>query len=30
MDINSLPRGSYLMLFYSKEGFAGSKKLVKN
>ncbi len=29
-DISSKPKGTYLLLFYTKDGFAGSKKLIKN
>lgn len=30
MDVSSLASGTYIMLFYTKEGFAGSKKLIIN
>jgi hypothetical protein len=29
-DLKSLPKGTYLLLFYTNQGFAGSKKLIKN
>ncbi len=29
-DVSDLPKGTYLLLFYTKQGFAGSKKLIKN
>lgn len=30
LDVSNLAKGSYILLFYSNEGFTGSKKLVKN
>jgi len=30
LDVSSLAKGTYLLLFYTQQGFAGSKKLVKN
>ena len=30
IDISSLAKGTYLLLFYTNQGFAGSKKLIKN
>jgi len=30
MDVSSLSSGTYLLLFYTSEGYAGSKKLIKN
>lgn len=30
LDINSLSKGSYILLFYTDKGFTGSKKLIKN
>lgn len=30
LDINSLPKGTYILLFYTNKGFTGSKKLIKN
>jgi hypothetical protein len=30
MDIHSLSKGTYILLFYTAQGFAGSKKLIKN
>jgi len=30
MDINFLAKGTYMLLFYSNQGFAGSKKLIRN
>jgi hypothetical protein len=30
LDVSDLPKGTYLLLFYTKQGFAGSKKLIKN
>ncbi len=30
MDVSSLSKGTYLLLFYTNQGFAGSKKLIKN
>jgi len=30
MDISSLSKGTYILLFYTNQGFAGSKKLIKN
>jgi hypothetical protein len=30
LDVNSLSEGTYLLLFYTSDGFAGSKKLIKN
>ncbi len=29
-NISSLSKGAYILLFYTNEGFAGSKKLIKN
>lgn len=29
-NVKSLPKGTYIMLFYTNQGFAGSKKLIKN
>ncbi len=29
-NISSLPKGAYILLFYTNEGFAGSKKLIRN
>jgi hypothetical protein len=30
LDISSLAKGTYILLFYTNQGFAGSKKLIKN
>jgi len=30
LDVSSLSKGTYLLLFYTNEGFGGSKKLIKN
>jgi len=30
LDVSSLSKGTYILLFYTKKGFAGSKKLIKN
>ena len=30
LDVNTLPKGTYLLLFYTNKGFVGSKKLIKN
>ncbi len=30
LDINSLSKGTYILLFYTNKGFTGSKKLIKN
>lgn len=30
LDISSLPKGTYILLFYTNQGFGGSKKLIKN
>ena len=30
LDVNSLSKGSYILLFYTDKGFTGSKKLIKN
>jgi len=30
LDVSSLSKGTYLLLFYTSEGFGGSKKLIKN
>jgi hypothetical protein len=30
LDVSSLAKGTYLLLFYSDQGFGGSKKLIKN
>jgi hypothetical protein len=30
LDISSLAKGTYVMLFYTDKGFTGSKKLIKN
>lgn len=30
LDMSSLPKGAYILLFYTSQGFAGSKKLIKN
>lgn len=29
-DVKTLPKGTYILLFYTSQGFAGSKKLIKN
>lgn len=29
-DVNSILKGTYVLLFYTKEGYAGSKKLIRN
>jgi len=29
-DVSSLPKGTYILLFYTGKGFTGSKKLIKN
>jgi hypothetical protein len=29
-DVSSIAKGTYVLLFYTKEGYAGSKKLIKN
>jgi hypothetical protein len=29
-DVNSIAKGTYVLLFYTKEGYAGSKKLIRN
>ena len=29
LDVSSLAKGTYILLFYTKDGYAGSKKLVK-
>jgi hypothetical protein len=30
MNLSSLSKGTYIMLFYTDQGYAGSKKLIKN
>jgi hypothetical protein len=30
LDMNGVSKGSYILLFYTEQGFAGSKKLIKN
>lgn len=30
LDMSPMARGTYILLFYTKQGFAGSKKLIKN
>jgi len=30
LDLSSLSKGTYILLFYTNQGFAGSKKLIKN
>lgn len=30
LDVKSLSKGTYILLFYTNQGFAGSKKLIKN
>ena len=30
LDVSSLPKGTYVLLFYTDKGFTGSKKLIKN
>ncbi len=30
LDVSSLPKGTYLLLFYTKQGFTGSRKLIKD
>ncbi len=30
LDVSSLSKGVYILLFYTEKGFAGSKKLIKN
>ena len=29
-DVNSIAKGTYVLLFYTNEGYAGSKKLIRN
>ena len=30
LDVSTLPKGTYLLLFYTGQGFGGSKKFIKN
>lgn len=30
LDVSSIPKGTYMLLFYTNQGFGGSKKLIKN
>jgi hypothetical protein len=30
LDVSSISKGTYILLFYTDKGFAGSKKLIKN
>ena len=30
LDLNSLSKGTYILLFYTNQGFGGSRKLIKN
>lgn len=30
LNVKSLPKGTYVLLFYTNQGFAGSKKLIRN
>jgi hypothetical protein len=30
LDLSSLSKGTYILLFYTNQGFGGSKKLIKN
>ena len=30
LDVSSIPKGTYVLLFYTDKGFTGSKKLIKN
>ena len=30
LDVTSLSKGTYILLFYTKQGFVGSKKVIKN
>ncbi|MDO9256356.1 MAG: choice-of-anchor J domain-containing protein [Bacteroidales bacterium] len=30
LDLSTVSKGTYIMLFYTEQGFAGSKKLIKN